>query len=99
MLRWLAEKRFIRRTNIGRRRRLHDELSFADAAQAASGVTMGKKKSVEPAEATLIPVSIENINSDFEFTEIEALDMNTKQLQWVKGCSIVYRPTFCRHIT
>ena len=47
MLRWLVEKRFIRRTNIGvEEEDWDDELpSWVDAAQAASGVTMGKKKS------------------------------------------------------
>ena len=45
MLRWLVEKRFIRRTNIGvEEEDWDDELpSWVDAAQAASGVTMGKK--------------------------------------------------------
>lgn len=77
MLRWLVEKRFIRRTNIGvEEKDWDDELpSWVDAAQSASGVTMGKKKSIEPAEATFgfqraSRISVQTTNS----LEIEALD-------------------------
>jgi helicase len=54
MLRWLVEKRFIRRKNIGTISESWDDEtpSWVDAAQSASGVTMSGKKSKEPVEAT-----------------------------------------------
>lgn len=54
MLRWLVEKRFIRRKNIGTISESWDDEtpSWVDAAQSASGVTMSAKKSKEPTEAT-----------------------------------------------
>lgn len=54
MLRWLVEKRFIRRKNIGTINESWDDEtpSWVDAAQSASGVTMTGKKSKEPVEAT-----------------------------------------------
>ena len=65
MLRWLVEKRFIRRTNIGvEEEDWDDELpSWVDAAQAASGVTMGKKKIHRTCRSNLwVPESIKNLN-------------------------------------
>ena len=54
MLKWLVEKRFIRRTNVGEQEESwNDEIpSWVSAAQSASGVSMVKKKSTEPVEAT-----------------------------------------------
>ena len=54
MLKWLVEKRFIRRTNVGEQEESwNDEIpSWVSAAQSASGVSMVKKKSTEPIEAT-----------------------------------------------
>ena len=54
MLRWLVEKRFIRRTNIGSIHESWDDEtpSWVDAAQSASGVSFTSNKSKEPTEAT-----------------------------------------------
>ena len=54
MLKWLVEKRFVRRTNIGSIEESWDDEtpSWVDAAQSASGVSFSKQKSREPAEAT-----------------------------------------------
>ncbi len=54
MLKWLVEKRFIRRTNIGSIEENWDDEtpSWVDAAQSASGVVLSKSKSNEPTEAT-----------------------------------------------
>ena len=77
MLRWLVEKRFVRRTNVGvEEEEWDDEIpSWVDAAQSASGVSLTTKKSKEPVEATFgfqraskIGVSA---SSSFEF---EAMD-------------------------
>ena len=84
-------------TNIGvEEEDWDDELpSWVDAAQAASGVTMGKKKSVEPAEATFgfqraSRISVQTSTS----LEIEALDNEYEATPMVtKGSSIVHRPT------
>jgi len=54
MLRWLVDKRFIRRTNLGTEEEVWDDEvpSWVDAAQSASGVSISKSKSREPVEAT-----------------------------------------------
>ena len=54
MLRWLVEKRFIRRTNVGDNIESWDDdkPSWVDAAQSASGVGLSSTKSKEPTEAT-----------------------------------------------
>jgi len=54
MLRWLVDKRFIRRTNLGTEEEVWDDEvpSWVDAAQLASGVSISKSKSREPVEAT-----------------------------------------------
>lgn len=54
MLRWLVEKRFVRRTNAGVVNETWDDdtPSWVDAAQSASGVSLSSNKSKEPIEAT-----------------------------------------------
>jgi len=54
MLRWLVDKRFIRRKSIGTINESWDDEtpSWVDAAQNASGVKISSKKSKEPIEAT-----------------------------------------------
>ena len=54
MLRWLVEKRFIRRTNVGTQEEEWDDTIpvWVDAAKSASGVDISRKKSIEPTEAT-----------------------------------------------
>jgi len=77
MLRWLVEKRFIRRTNIGVEEETWDDEvpSWVDAAQAASGVSMSQRKSKEPVEATFgfQRASKINVTSPNSF-EYEAFD-------------------------
>ena len=54
MLKWLVDKRFVRRTNVGSIEENWDDEtpSWVDAAQAASGVSFCKSNSREPTEAT-----------------------------------------------
>jgi helicase len=54
MLRWLVDKRFIRRVTVGSISETWDDdkPSWVDAAQSASGVSFASKKSKEPIEAT-----------------------------------------------
>ena len=54
MLKWLVEKRFVRRTNVGSIEENWDDEtpSWVDVAQSASGVSFSKSKSREPTEAT-----------------------------------------------
>ena len=54
MLKWLVDKRFVRRTNVGSIEENWDDEtpSWVDAAQTASGVSFSKSKSREPTEAT-----------------------------------------------
>lgn len=54
MLRWLVDKRFIRRKNIGTINESWDDEtpSWVDVAQNASGVQISSNKSKEPIEAT-----------------------------------------------
>ena len=54
MLKWLVDKRFVRRTNVGSIEENWDDEtpSWVDAAQSASGVSFSKSKSREPTEAT-----------------------------------------------
>ena len=54
MLKWLVDKRFVRRTNVGSIEENWDDEtpSWVDAAQSASGVIFSKSKSREPTEAT-----------------------------------------------
>ena len=54
MLKWLVDKRFVRRTNVGSIEENWDDEtpSWVDAAQSASGVSFSKSKSREPIEAT-----------------------------------------------
>ena len=54
MLKWLVDKRFVRRTNMGSIEENWDDEtpSWVDAAQSASGVSFSKSKSREPTEAT-----------------------------------------------
>ena len=54
MLRWLVDKRFVRRTNVGSINENWDDEtpSWVDAAQSASGVSISSSKSKEPTEAT-----------------------------------------------
>lgn len=54
MLRWLVDKRFVRRTNVGSINENWDDdtPSWVDAAQSASGVSISSSKSKEPTEAT-----------------------------------------------
>jgi helicase len=77
MLRWLVEKRFIRRTNIGENHESWDDEtpSWVDAAQSASGVSFSSNKSKEPAEATFgfQRASRIKISTPVSF-DVEALD-------------------------
>tara|TARA_Y100001958_G_scaffold60562_1_gene40792 strand:- start:9448 stop:11460 length:2013 start_codon:yes stop_codon:yes gene_type:complete len=54
MLKWLVDKRFVRRTNVGSIEENWDDEtpSWVDAAQSASGVSFSKSNSREPTEAT-----------------------------------------------
>ena len=77
MLRWLVEKRFIRRKSIGTISESWDDEtpSWVDAAQSASGVTMSAKKSKEPTEATFGFKRASSIAiSSTEIFNVEALD-------------------------
>ena len=77
MLKWLVEKRFVRRTNIGSIEENWDDEtpSWVDAAQSASGVSFSKQKSREPTEATFgfQRASSISIEESLSF-ETEALD-------------------------
>jgi helicase len=77
MLRWLVEKRFIRRTNIGENHESWDDEtpSWVDAAQSASGVSFSSNKSKEPTEATFgfQRASRIKISTPVSF-DVEALD-------------------------
>ena len=77
MLRWLVEKRFVRRTNIGDVSENWDDEtpSWVDAAQAASGVSLSKSKTLEPTEATFgfQRASEISISSSMSL-DVEALD-------------------------
>jgi len=77
MLRWLVEKRFIRRTNIGDNHESWDDEtpSWVDAAQSASGVSFSSNKSKEPTEATFgfQRASRIKISTPVSF-DVEALD-------------------------
>ena len=91
MLRWLVEKRFIRRTNVGSEEEdWNDEVpSWVDAAQTASGVSLSKNKSIEPTEVTFgfqkaSRISAQASNSfDFEAmdNEYEATPMGERVAQ------------------
>ena len=77
MLKWLVDKRFVRRTNVGSIEENWDDEtpSWVDAAQSASGVSFSKSKSREPNEATFgfqraSSISVGNSLS----LDIEALD-------------------------
>ena len=77
MLRWLVEKRFVRRKNIGTINESWDDEtpSWVDAAQSASGVKMSARKSKEPIEATFgfqraSSIAVSNIDT----LDVEALD-------------------------
>jgi len=77
MLKWLVDKRFVRRTNVGSIEENWDDEtpSWVDAAQSASGVSFSKSKSREPTEATFgfqraSSISVGNSLS----LDIEALD-------------------------
>ena len=77
MLRWLVEKRFIRRTNVGSEEEIwNDEIpSWVDAAQSASGVSISKSKSREPVEATFGFQRASRINiSEISSLDFEAID-------------------------
>lgn len=91
MLRWLVEKRFIRRTNVGSEEEdWNDDVpSWVDAAQTASGVSLSKNKSIEPTEVTFgfqkaSRISAQASNS-FEFeamdNEYEATPMGERVAQ------------------
>ena len=77
MLRWLVEKRFIRRTNVGTQEEEWDDTIpvWVDAAKSASGVDISRKKSIEPTEATFgfQRASSISVVPENNFT-IEALD-------------------------
>ncbi len=91
MLRWLVEKRFIRRTNVGSEEEdWNDDVpSWVDAAQTASGVSLSKNKSIEPTEVTFgfqkaSRISAQASNSfDFEAmdNEYEATPMGERIAQ------------------
>jgi helicase len=91
MLRWLVEKRFIRRTNIGTNNESWDDEtpSWVDAAQSASGVKISSSKSKEPVEATFgfqrasnITVSTPtSLNVEALDTEYEATPMGERVAQ------------------
>ena len=77
MLRWLVEKRFIRRTNVGINEEdwNDDTPSWVDAAQSASGVSLSKSKSREPVEATFGFQRASKISISTPLSlDIEALD-------------------------
>ena len=77
MLRWLVEKRFIRRTNVGSEEEIWDDEipSWVDAAQSASGVSISKSKSREPVEATFGFQRASRINvSEISSLDFEAID-------------------------
>ncbi len=77
MLRWLVEKRFIRRTNVGTVSESWDDEtpSWVEAAQSASGVDFKSNKSKEPTEATFgfQRASTIKISTPNSF-DVEALD-------------------------
>lgn len=91
MLRWLVDKRFIRRRNIGSRNEDWDDdiPSWVDVAKSASGVEMIKERVIEPSEATFGFRKASNIEQqiiDFASTEAfdteyEATDMGQKVAQ------------------
>ena len=77
MLKWLVEKRFIRRTNVGTISESWDDEtpSWVDAAQSASGVSFSSNKTREPTEATFGFQRASSITiSTPESFEVEALD-------------------------
>lgn len=77
MLRWLVEKRFVRRKNIGTINESWDDEtpSWVDAAQSASGVKMSARKSKEPIEATFGFQRASSIAvSSTDTLDVEALD-------------------------
>ena len=77
MLKWLVDKRFVRRTNVGSIEENWDDEtpSWVDAAQSASGVSFSKSKSREPNEATFgfQRASSISVGNSLSF-DIEALD-------------------------
>ena len=77
MLKWLVEKRFVRRTNVGTLEENWDDEtpSWVDAAQSASGVSFSKSKSREPTEATFgfQRASSISVGDSLSF-DVEALD-------------------------
>ena len=77
MLKWLVDKRFVRRTNVGSIEENWDDEtpSWVDAAQSASGVSFSKSKSREPTEATFgfQRASSISVGNSLSF-DIEALD-------------------------
>ena len=77
MLRWLVEKRFIRRTNVGTEEEdWNDDVpSWVDAAQTASGVSLSKNKSTEPTEVTFGFQKASRISSQVSNSfDFEAMD-------------------------
>ena len=77
MLKWLVEKRFIRRANVGTVSESWDDEtpSWVDAAQSASGVSFSTNKTREPTEATFGFQRASSITiSTPESFEVEALD-------------------------
>ena len=77
MLKWLVDKRFVRRTNVGSIEENWDDEtpSWVDAAQSASGVSFSKSKSREPTEATfgIQRASSISVGNSLSF-DTEALD-------------------------
>ena len=77
MLKWLVEKRFVRRTNVGNLEENWDDEtpSWVDAAQSASGVSFSKSKSREPTEATFGFQRASSISAGTSLSfDVEALD-------------------------
>tara|TARA_B100000941_G_scaffold95092_1_gene66130 strand:- start:13246 stop:15759 length:2514 start_codon:yes stop_codon:yes gene_type:complete len=92
VLRWLIEKRFVRRKILGTKTESWDDEtpSWVDVAKSASGVTIiSEKKSIEPSEATFgfrrasnIEYKLPEFSSMEAFdTEYEATDMGEKVVQ------------------
>ena len=77
MLKWLVDKRFVRRTNVGSIEENWDDEtpSWVDAAQSASGVSFSKSKSREPTEATFGFQRASSISAGYSQSfDTEALD-------------------------
>ena len=76
MLRWLVEKRFIRRTSTGTViENWDDEIpSWVDVATQASGVSISSKKSYEPVEATFGFRKANTYNFTEEVPSVESVD-------------------------